>query len=195
MPTGILPSNSPLDAQAFNTTIGLLDCSGFQRELELASGVTFRYTFKVDATDTMNGVMSAQLVYDGQAWIGIGPSSSINGAMVPSDAVIGLPGASNSKSNPGKYTLTSKDMSGVTLLDDSRQTLTNHKIEQNETHTVMTFDKILVEANEIPIVLGSEIALIWAYGFGNDLRVHRSRGAVRLAVEACMLASLVPLLH
>jgi hypothetical protein len=173
-------------AQVSNGATGSLDCSGFQQELALATGVTFRYTFKLDATDNTNGVMSAQLVYEGQAWIGVGPSSSVNGAMVPADAVIGLPGAGNSKSNPGKYTLTSKDISGVTLLDDSRQTLANHKIEQNDTHTVMTFDKILIEANEIPIVLDSEIAFIWAYGYGNDLGVHRSRGAVRLAVGACI---------
>ena len=185
-PVASIPSNSAPNAPASNATMGSLDCSGFQQELELATGVTFRYTFKLDATDTTNGIMSAQLVYEGQAWIGVGPSSSVNGAMVPADAVIGLPGASSSKSNPGKYTLTSKDISGVTLLDDSRQTLANHKIEQNDTHTVMTFDKILIEANEIPIVLDSEIAFIWAYGYGNDLGVHRSRGAVRLAVGACI---------
>jgi DOMON domain len=182
-PTTSAPIGSVPVASAPSTSI---DCSKFQQELTLADGVTFRYTVNLDTTDSTTGVMSAQIVYKGLAWLSLGFAENIAGAMVPSNAVIGLPNNGNSFSNPGKYLLSSKSIQGVTLLSDDRQTLKNHSIIQNDTHTVLTFDKILVESNEVPIVLGTKMAFIWAYGFHNDLNVHAKRGAFLLTINACV---------
>ena len=183
-PTTSAPIGSAPVASAPSTSI---DCSKFQQELSLFDGVTFRYTVNLDTTDSTTGVMSAQIVYKGLAWLSLGFAENTAGLMVPSNAVIGLPNNGNSFSNPGKYLLSSKSIQGVTLLSDDRQTLKNHSILQNDTHTVLTFDKILVESNEVPIALGTKMAFIWAYGYENDLRrVHAKKGLVVLTINACV---------
>jgi len=179
-----LAAQVPTLTNSSNTSA--LDCSGFQQQVQLTDGLVLSYTATLDAIDPTNGILYAQLVYSGQAWLGLGFSTSNNGAMVPADAIIGLPAEAVSLSNPGKYTMTSRSLSGVTLLSDSRQTLVNQSIVQNATHTVVTFAKVLIEANEVPIVLDQTTAFIWAIGYSNTLGVHKSRGAIGVTLRACI---------
>ncbi len=64
--------------------------------------------------------------------------------MVPGYAVIGLPGLSNSATNPGKYAMVGFTVGpgGTYLMDSSQQTLTGASVTSiNATHTIMKFTK------------------------------------------------------
>ena len=91
--------------------------------------------------------------------------------MVPSQAVIALP----DNSTVQKYDLTLKDISGV--LPSPSQTLQDVNVEQNSTHTIMRFTKLLMEDNEIAIIGDGDNTFIWAYGDKNSLGYHIGRGA------------------
>jgi hypothetical protein len=96
---------------------------------------------------------------------------------------IGLPDQPVGASNPGKYNLGSRDPSGVTLTD--QQTLLSGNIEQNDTHTVLTFTKLLEEPGEIPINPNGDNFFLAAAGTENNLAFHRVRGSVSLPLAPC----------
>lgn len=103
--------------------------------------------------------------------------------MVGSLGIIGLPDEPLSESNPGKYNLGGQSVSAVTLTD--QQTLLDGNIEQNDTHTVLTFTKLLTEPGEIPIDPNGNNFFLAAAGSGNDLNFHTKRAAVGLGLAPC----------
>lgn len=117
-----------------------------------------------------------------EAWVAIGFST--NGAMVGSEAVIGLPDTGTVE----KYFLTSQSLPGVQPVPDEQQTLVDASITQQEGSTVLQFTKILEEPGEIPIIVGPN-TFIGAYGFDNTLNIHRSRESFALDLVSGGLAA------
>jgi hypothetical protein len=133
----------------------------------------------VNPTD---GTVTIQLVYEGQAWLGIGRSD--DGKMVGGEAVIGRPEKPNSSSNPGKYLMSSEAFRGVDLME--AQTLMDATIEQNDTHTVLTYTKFLEETGELSISTTSPETWIWAIGSDNEYpTMHRRDGSFSFVVSPC----------
>merc|ERR1712151_113406 len=88
-----------------------------------------------------DGTFNAHMEYKGRGYVSWGVSS--DGMMVPGDAIIGLPDEANSQTNPGKYSMLSKTLAGVKLMDN--QNLMNSVISQDTAFTNLTFTKFLVE--------------------------------------------------
>ena len=107
--------------------------------------------------------------------------------MVGSLAVIGLPDDIVNPANPGKYDLGGQSVSAVTLTD--QQTLLDGNIVQNDTHTVLTFTKLLVEPGEIEINPEGDNFFLVASGSGNDLNIHLQRAAAGVRLAPCTAES------
>merc|ERR1712151_122867 len=106
------------------------------------SGENEKYDLSFHYTLLKNqGTLKAHMEYKGLGYISWGVSS--DGMMVPGDAIIGLPDEANSQTNPGKYSMLSKTLAGVKLMDN--QNLMNGVISQDTAFTNLTFTKFLVE--------------------------------------------------
>ena len=170
---------------ASNGTI-TVDCSNFRaKPIELVSGLVTMHAI----VNPVDQVLTAELIYEGQGWLALAFTEGGSTQMIGAEAVIGLPDAEVSSTNPGKYGLGSLDPSGTILMDSSRQTLTNADIVQNSTHTVLTFTKPLVESGEHELFSTAANTLLWAVGGSNDLLFHVRRGDVTLKFRQCTVIS------
>eukprot|EP00578_Thalassiosira_sp_NH16_P024447 CAMPEP_0181087090 /NCGR_PEP_ID=MMETSP1071-20121207/6091_1 /TAXON_ID=35127 /ORGANISM="Thalassiosira sp., Strain NH16" /LENGTH=337 /DNA_ID=CAMNT_0023168963 /DNA_START=246 /DNA_END=1259 /DNA_ORIENTATION=+ len=97
---------------------------------------------------TNNGLLCARLVSKNEGWIAFAVSA--NGAMIGSEAIIGVP----EDETVLKYTMEGKWRAGVFPMDDDKQTLRDTSMEYNDDDGMMTieFTKLLVEDGEIPIL-------------------------------------------
>lgn len=68
-------------------------------------------------------------------------------------------------------------------MPDAQQTLMNATVVQNETHTVLSFTKLLVEEGEHPIDLENENRFLWAVGRSNVMGAHSGGGRGPKVVE------------
>ena len=107
--------------------------------------------------------------------------------MVGSLAVIGLPDDAVNPANPGKYDLGGQSVAAVTMTD--QQTLLDGNIVQNDTHTVLTFTKILSEPGEIEINPNGANFFLVASGTANDLNIHLQRAAASITLAPCTAES------
>jgi len=163
-------------------------CLKFKNRLQLSPQLTMDYVVKQydnkDDSDHPDGIMSAQITYEGLGWIGFGVTVA-SGAMIPGEVIIGLPDEPLGVNNPGKYVLNGRGQSAVELLPESSQTLINSTISQTDTTTILTFHKHLVEPGEMPINGNGLTTFIWAHGTGNELAGHVDRGAFNLTLHPC----------
>ena len=157
-----------------------VDCTSTFREntIDLADGLTLNAIINPNEM-----TLTAELILEGQAWLAMGFTQGAT-VMVGSEAVLGLPDDENGLTNPGKYDLNARDTSGVRLMGNPQQTLKNATIEQNSTHTVLTFTKLLVETDEHTISTESN-TFLWAVGSGNGFGAHASRGGFTLTPNQC----------
>ena len=81
----------------------------------------------------------------------------------------GIPGTT-----PAKYNLDSKSNSGVQLMPEDQQTLTDAEVVAKDGQTVMEFTKIMKEPNEIEITTGDN-NFLWSYGSSQALGYHAAR--------------------
>ena len=164
------------------------DCLAFTESLQLSPVLTMDYVVNLDdsqdTSDFPQGILSAKITFQGLGWVSVGFTTGA-AAMVPGEAIIGLPDEPQGINNPGKYTMSSKSIQGVQLLPESQQTLVNATITQTDSTTTMTFQKILVEADEIPINGNGQTTFLWAQGYSNTLAIHQGRGAVGLSLSPC----------
>ncbi|CAB9496618.1 Eukaryotic cytochrome b561 [Seminavis robusta] len=133
-------------------------------------GVTVTYELGVDEESEM-GTFSATVVYEGLAWVGFAISPT--GRMQDSNAVIGMPGEEESETNPGKYFLGGYTADGITLSE--QQTLLSKSLEQNDTHTVLSFTKLLEEPDEVAITTSGDNNFLVAVGLSNEFGYHAAR--------------------
>jgi len=157
-----------------------VDCSSFsQNRVDLIGGL---YVNTIIDPNAMS--LKVEMVYEGQGWLGFGFTSG-QAIMVGAEAVIGLPDDSDT---PLKYDMNSRSDSGVQRMADEKQTLKDATITQNNTHTVMTFTKLLVEDGEHPISSDNENVFLYAVGSANSLAYHASRGSFSLTVGQCQVS-------
>lgn len=163
-------------------------CLKFKNKVQLSPLLALDYVIKQydnrDAKDYPDGIISAQLTYQGLGWIGFGVTTA-SGSMIPGEVVIGLPSEPLNRTNPGKYVLNGRGRTAVELLPQSSQTLIESTISQTDSTTILTFHKHLVETGELPINANGQTTFIWAHGVGNDLTSHADRGAFNLTLLPC----------
>jgi hypothetical protein len=140
------------------------------------------YLFFSQGANPTDGTITILLIYEGQAWLGIGRSD--NGRMIGGEAVIGRPEEADSANNPGKYIMTGESTNGVNLME--AQTLMNATIEQNDTHTILTYSKYLDEAGELTISQTAPDTWIWAVGSENAFpSMHQEQGHFSFLASPC----------
>ena len=154
-----------------------------QAALDAAPGGPLQLSDDVAVTlsaDEAAGTVDVELVYEGLGWVAFGLTP--DGLMIGSEAVIGLPDEPVSPTNPAKYRLSARSNAGIEILPDAQQTLTNANIVQNDTHTVLTYTKLLEEDGELPISAIEANNFVFATGPSNTLGFHNQRSAVALAI-------------
>jgi hypothetical protein len=81
---------------------------------------------------------------------------------------------------PAKYHLTGKFDTAIQPMEQNKQTLIDPKIEVIDGQTVLSFTKLLVEEDEIPVVTGDNI-FVWARGSDVDNTYHgENKGSFQL---------------
>jgi hypothetical protein len=176
------PASVATSAPAQSPTLGAgavdVDCSKYQHTVKLNDLVSFSYVVRIDDTSSSEGTLTVEVVYNGLGYIAMGFSE--DGMMDPkSQAVVG--------EGPGKvtkYNLLSKSRSGIR--NAALQTLTNTSFEQTATQTTMSFTKILVEQDEVPVSVIGPTNVIWAVGGSNELGYHAARGTLPMTFETCV---------
>jgi len=185
LPSFLVLAFSCIQAQAQD----YVDCSEYQETLTFSSApITVDYVITADEDSSANGgLFSAQVTYEGQGYIGLGFSP--DGKMVGSLAVVGSE-TEDAGWDVAKYDMTSYFLPGVTR--SAQQTLQDTTIEQNDTHTIMTFSKYLVEDGEITIdANGAENYILVAGGFSSDLANHQYKASTRVTLNVCQNGTLV----
>ena len=125
-----------------------------------------------------NILLSARIVYSGLGWVGWAVPQSADGDVEGSDAIIGIPSAPNSPTNPGKYSLDNWSLQGAELSPVIEQTLLNTLLTQSDEETTMVFTKILNETGANPVTYpGVMNTFLFAYGVSNELGFYRERGS------------------
>ena len=161
------------------------------RDLQIFSSCfNYQYIVNIDDDLRMSYVVTddrlkVELEYDGEAWIGLGKNEIVDGKMIGAESWIALPDINNS---PVIYNLNSYLRQGARVADD--QTLENGVILQSSGSTVMRFDKLLNDGENVQINGTGEEVFIWAIGRSNSLGFHMRRGAFRLVLEKCTNPSL-----
>jgi Eukaryotic cytochrome b561 len=171
------PTNSPTPPPVASG--GELDCT-FPAPIDILGDGSLLLRHIVNPTEA---TVKVQLEYAGIGWLGATFVSTR--AMVPNVAIIGLPETKVAQ----KYGLTAQIIGGVQpLTDSSRQTLTDATIEQDETKTVLTFTKPLVEDDEVAVAAGATVTVMWAHGSSNELAYHQNRGYMDTTIPVCVAA-------
>lgn len=155
--------------------------------LQSDGSVVFYYNIVNNGTEIM-----AQLIYHDIGWVSIGFAPNFMGLMIGSEAVIGVPGDLQG-TNPGKYRMTDIALSGVTLMEDSSQTLMNASIIQNSSSTTLQFTKLLLEHGEIPISAEGVNTFLWAVGMTNKLGFHANTASFEIDLSKTCTSSSVKL--
>lgn len=170
------------EASSNSSSTTIVDCSNLRdNPVRLIQGSNDVILHAV--INPVDKTMTAELIYAGQAWVSLGFAPG-RASMVGSQAVIGWPDAGNV---PGKYDMTSTMESGVIRMSESQQTLINATIEQNNTHTVLAFTKLLEEPDENAISATGATWFVWAYGFDNSMWAHAQRGGFSVTLNQCLV--------
>lgn len=170
--------------QIYDTSV-IAEESDAQRDLQIIPCFNYQYIVDIDDDLRMSYVVTddrikVEMEYDGAAWIGLGTHPIFDGKMIGAESWIALP---DINSSPVIYNLNSYLRQGARVAND--QTLENGFILQSSGSTVMRFDKLLSDGENVPIDGNGEVVFIWAIGRSNSLGFHMRRGAFRLALEEC----------
>jgi len=210
-PTTLLSTSSPSvslstsPSTSLQPTTGAVDCTQYQRLLQLNEQLQMQYVVYENEYDNNELYLKAQLILEGQAWIGFGINKPGSSSMVPGESIIAIPTPESiltrntiedtlRNKNVQKYSLGAYSPQGVQPFPQIQQTLNNTWVEQNDTMTIMRFTKKLTEENEFTIHAsvgeeeGEETRInnfMWAYGFGNTLGFHAQFGAFALTLRVC----------
>jgi DOMON domain len=172
-PTTSPPSSAPTKAPTAGAG-GIVNLGNgrIQRSLALENG----QVQAVLTTDQTAGTLTVDMVRAGQGWVGF--AFSLDKLMPDSVAVIAYP--DDGLGQPRKWDLASRTNAGVTMAPDTRQTLTNATYFQNDTHTGMTFTKLLVEDGDPPVSLTQSNFFLYALGRDNAFGQHATRNSFAL---------------
>jgi len=158
----------------FLILLGLLRETIAECQLSSPIRLTSEYamTLKYKSSNT---TLTVELSANKAAYIGFGHSP--NGVML--DATVVMGGGDNL--DVAKYNLFNR---GAGKFPTSRQTLINATFEQSEESSVLTFTKLLKEAEEDEIDGFGENIFIWSLGFTNSLLdSHSHYGLVKISLN------------
>jgi len=160
-------------------------------EVKVRSNLFLNYQLNEDANSKK--FITAELTYEGQAWVSLGIPLRGQPIMVTSQAIIGLSSDTDIDidEEPKIYSMTSIDQSGVNPLADEFQTLFDHSFRQTETSSILTFSKYLDEPghNSIKTETDGGTLFLYAIGFTNRFLVHKHRGAFKVDLnKECAVA-------
>ncbi|KAL7537848.1 hypothetical protein ACHAWF_005918 [Thalassiosira exigua] len=125
-----------------------------------------------------NGILCARLEVEHDGWVGFGISES--GQMAGSQGIVGVPGDDPCCGSVLKYNMFAY---GVNPMPESQQTLRDTGIVQQDGKTIMTFTKLLVEDDEIPIEVDGGNEFLYARG-GRTLGHHITRSTFELTPDS-----------
>lgn len=141
------------------------------------AGSTLEYLINVaDARAGGQDTVTMSYSVPEEGWVAIGFTNG-NGLMIGSEAVIALPETGQVL----KHGLAS--YAGVVPMPDNQQTLIDASVVQENGTTKMQFTKILNEAGEIPIAIGSN-TFIAAFGSSNAIGYHGKRDSFEIDLVA-----------
>jgi len=176
----VTASSEPSSSVAAFPTSGPTPAPTEMDEFQLSSDLLLRYKVNVPPSTSMDicdgCTVSMEVIYDGEAWLGIGFSE--DGQMIGGEAVVGTP----EDGNVQKWQLVSKGATALKLMPESQQTLSNTKIEVVNGQTIMKFTKIMREPGEIEISTGDN-TFLWAHGSSNTIGYHAKRDSFELNLE------------
>jgi len=185
-PVCMAPPSTPVAQPVTDTG---KDCTKEMCEYQLSANYLLMYQLNVPEDTTLDVCegcsISMELIYDGEAWVGIGFSTS--GGMIGSEAVLG-----SASLAPQKYNLGAYDVSGVQPMPENQQTLTSSSVEVKDGQTIMKFTKIMKEAGEIEISTAGN-TFLWAYGSSDALSIHEAKAAFELNLSSGTSEELSPL--
>jgi len=161
-------------AAASSTTA--TDCSNNYCENQLADNYLLRY--KLNEPD---GTITMELIYDGDAWVGIAFSDS-SLSMSGSSAVL-----ASAETTPQRYRLVAPILpveSAMIVMPPEEQTLIDASCVLKDGQTVMKFTTaLLTDETPFAISLGKNY-LLWAYGSSPTIGYHANRSPFTLNLEA-----------
>ncbi|CAM9712018.1 unnamed protein product [Ectocarpus sp. 12 AP-2014] len=150
--------------------------ASFDYQVVAEDGFTVYWT-----VDTAAEEVTMQVVFDGEGYVGLGFSST--GAMVPADAVVGL---------PDEGTALEYDLSRSALSSDNEhetQEISGASVTQANSTTILVFTRPLSPTDDSKTVLsaeeGEEATFIWAYGNSNTFQYHGARGDFTVSDLLC----------
>lgn len=158
----------------------LPSCNDYQYIVQIRDDLRMSYVVTDDR-------IKVELEYDGEAWIGLGTNPDREGKMVGAEAWIALPAAAE---RPSIYNMNGKRINRVNFA--TNQTLENGLVSQTAGVTLMQFDKLLNDGNNVAIDGNGNVVFIWAIGGGNPFGRHAQRGAFRIDLNPCTTPSSTP---
>jgi DOMON domain len=186
-----LPSKDVFDVEEIvpQKIYDAIDGNQHERSLQLSLCVDYEYVAYIRDDLTMSYFVtsdriSIELLYEGEAWIGLGTNPNGSGKMVGAEAWLALPDVDTV---PSIYDLNGKRKS--TIAFGSSQTLRNGEVIQQNGQTIMRFEKLLNDDPNVSINGAGDEVFIWAIGGSNSFGRHRRRGAFRIKLEPCVAPS------
>ena len=164
-----------------------VDCSKYEFTQSITGKLRLNYVVNVDESNPNKGTFSAEMVYQGEAWLGFAHSES--GSMMGSMAVLGLPEAPAAY-QVQKYRLGSPDMDQPSSIPQAlpalQQTLLDTSLIQDGGTTILRFTKLLSEPDEQTIQPNWQNTFLFAHGTSNTLGYHETRGVLVLDLRPCV---------
>jgi hypothetical protein len=151
----------------------------YDKYIQISPDLAFHWSLEDD-------LLFGSLRHQGIGWLSLG--FSMDGSMVGSSAIIGQPDLFEEETpSVSYYHLDSKKVHGVIRMTPNEQTLLNSTVYQDSNFTVLTFTKILNEANgEIPISKSGNNIFLWAIGRSNTIGHHKASGSFHIDLSNCI---------
>jgi len=180
-------SNTTLDPSSENSTSAedLPINSDCFYEMQLRDELLFKGQLNRDVNNKL--FLTAELVYDNFGWIGFGITDKNRAVMAGSQAIIGVLGEDEMEAEPIMYSMTRTSRSGVIPMEEEYQTLFDHKIEETEISTILSFSKYVDEPFHHAMNFSEPVVFLYALAFTHDLRPHPYYGVFKVDFnEACV---------
>jgi len=149
---------------------------------QLRDDLLFKYQINQDINDV--SYLTAELIYEKHAWLSIGLTSENKPLMVGSQAIIGILDDDEIEGTPKMYSMFEITLDGVLPMFGKYQTLFDHKIEETDTSTILTFSKYLQEPFHHSLGLENPITLLYGLGFTHEFDTHEFYGAFEVDLNA-----------